>query len=115
MKIANDAFRFLLELCMLAAFGYGGYAAASGRLAWVLLVLMPLGAAAAWGMFIAPKARRPTSDPLRIGLEAGLFGAAGAVLLAAGEARPAVVLWVAAAAHLVLTFALGQRPPTTRA
>jgi hypothetical protein len=111
MRVANDVLRFLLELCMLAALGYGGYEAASGPLAWVLLIVLPLAAAAVWGMFIAPKARRPTVDPLRIALEAGLFGAAGAALLAAGRAWPAVILWIAAAMHLGLTFVLGQRPP----
>ena len=87
VKIANDVFRFVLELCMLAALGYGGFEAASGALAWVLLVALPLAAAVVWGMFIAPKARRPTVDPIRIVLEVTLFGAAGAALVVPGR-RP---------------------------
>ncbi len=110
MKIANDVFRFVLELCMLAALGYGGFESASGQVAYVLAIALPLAAAVVWGMFIAPKARRPTVDPIRIVLEACLFAAAGAALLAAGQARLAVVLWLAAALHLALTFPLGQRP-----
>ena len=80
MKTANDVFRFVLELCMLAALGYGGFESASGLLAYVLAIALPLAAAVVWGMFIAPKARRPTVDPIRIVLEACLFAAAGAAL-----------------------------------
>ena len=110
MKLANDVFRFVLELCMLAALAYGGFKAASGLLAWLLLVALPLAAAVVWGMFIAPKARRPTVDPIRIVLEACLFGAAGTALVAGGQARLGTALWLAAAAHLALTFVLRQRP-----
>jgi hypothetical protein len=112
MTVANDVFRFFLELCMLAALGYGGYEAASGLLAWVLLIALPFAAAVIWGMFIAPKARRPAVDPLRIILEAGLFGAAGLALLAADQFSLAIALWLATTVHLALTFALGQRSST---
>ena len=61
-------------------------------------------------MFLAPKARRPTVDPIRIVLEVALFGAAGAALVIPGQTALGVVLWLAAALHLALTFALGQRP-----
>ena len=115
MKTANDVFRFVLELCMLAALGYGGFEAASGLFAWVLLVALPLSAAVVWGIFIAPKARRPTVDPLRIVLEVALFGAAGAALVASGQTGLGVVLWLAAALHLALTSVLGQRPVGGRA
>jgi Protein of unknown function (DUF2568) len=110
VRVANDVFRFVLELCMLAALGYGGFEAASGAFAWVLLVALPLAAAVVWGMFLAPKARRPTVDPLRILLEAAVFAAAGAALVAAGRTALGILLWIAAAVHLALTFALGQRP-----
>ena len=110
MKIANDVFRFTLELCMYAALGYGGYAAASGLVAWMLAISVPAAAAIVWGIFLAPKARRPTVDPVRITLEACLFGGAGLALEAAGQVRLALAFWLAAAVHLVLTFALRQRP-----
>jgi hypothetical protein len=110
VKTANDVFRFVLELCMLAALGYGGFEAASGLFAFVLMIALPLAAAVVWGLFIAPKARRPTVDPLRIALEVSLFGAAGAALLVADATLAGVTLWLAAAVHLALTFALGQRP-----
>jgi hypothetical protein len=110
MTIANDVFRFVLELCMLAALGYGGYQVTSGLLAWGLAVALPLAAVVLWGTFIAPKARRPTVDPVRIALEGALFGAAGAALLASGQTGLSALLWLAAAAHLGLTFVLGQRP-----
>lgn len=110
MKSANDVFRFVLELCMLAALGYGGYESASGLFGYGLMIALPLAAAVVWGMFIAPKARHPVVDPLRIVLEAALFGAAGAALLSAGQGRLAILLWLTAGVHLALTFVLGQRP-----
>lgn len=110
MRPANDVLRFVLELCMLAALGYGGYEAGSNPVNYVLMVALPLAAATVWGAFIAPKARHPAVDPWRLALEIALFGAAGAALATAGQMRLAVILWLAAAIHLAATFALGQRP-----
>jgi hypothetical protein len=110
MGHANDGLRFVLELCMLAALGYGGYEAGSSPVNYVLMVALPLATAIIWGAFIAPKARHPTVDPWRLALELALFGAAGAALATAGQLRLAVILWLASAIHLAITFALGQRP-----
>jgi hypothetical protein len=110
----NDVLRFALELCMLAAPGYGGYEAGSSPVNYLLMVALPLAAASIWGVFLAPKARRPLADPLRIGLEVILFGAAGAALATADQLLLAAILWLVAAIHLALTFALRQRPPDLR-
>ena len=58
----------------------------------------------------APKARHPLVDPMRVVLELILFGAAGVALATAGQTLLAVILLLAAGIHLVLTFAIGQRP-----
>jgi hypothetical protein len=110
MRPANDGLRFVLELCMLAALGYGGYEAGSSPVNYILMIALPLGAATVWGAFIAPKARHPSVDPWRLVLEIALFGAAGVALATAGQMRLAVILWLAAGIHLVVAFALGQRP-----
>jgi Protein of unknown function (DUF2568) len=70
----------------------------------------PLLAAALWGAFVAPKASRPAVDPVRLLLEAAVFGSGVAALLLAGSTALAVVLAALVVLHLALTFALGQRP-----
>jgi hypothetical protein len=70
----------------------------------------PLVAATAWGLFVAPKASHPTSDPLRLLLEIAVFGSGVAALLAADVETLALVLAALAVLHLALTFVLDQRP-----
>lgn len=51
---ANLALRFILELAALIAIGIGAYDLASGLLAWVLAIGLPLIAAVAWATFNVP-------------------------------------------------------------
>jgi len=106
----NHGFRFVLELCMLAAVGYWGFAAHDGALRWLLGLGTPLAVAVAWGLVMSPKATWPTRDPVRLPLEVALFGSGVAALAAAGRERWALALGIAVAIHLALTFALDQRP-----
>jgi Protein of unknown function (DUF2568) len=110
MGYANDGLRFLLELGALAALAYWGFEEFGGVLQWVIGLGAPLVAAAVWGRFMAPRALRPTVDPMRLLIEIAVFGAGVAALFAAGATAIAVVIGVLAAVHLALTFALGQRP-----
>lgn len=65
-------------------------------------------------MFVAPKASRPTVDPVRLVLELAVFGA-GVVALWAGDVEVlAVIFGALVIAHLTLTFVLRQRPERTR-
>jgi hypothetical protein len=113
MGYANDGLRFLLELAALAALAYWGFAEFDGVAQWVLGLGAPLLAAGVWGTFVAPKASRPTVDPVRLLPEVAVFGSGVAALLAAGSTTLALVFAALALVHLGLTFALGQRPART--
>jgi hypothetical protein len=110
MGYANYVLRFFLELAALAALAYWGFEEFAGLGQWVVGLGAPLVAASTWGMFMSPKASRPTVDPVRLAIEFLVFGSGVAALFAADAPVLAVVLAVLAALHLVLTFALGQRP-----
>jgi Protein of unknown function (DUF2568) len=101
--------RFVLELCMLAAFAYWGSRATGTTAANVALAIAaPLGAAAVWGVFMAPRSRTRLSERRRIPLEIVLFGLAVAALADAGQARLAIAFGVAAAIDTTLVHLLGE-------
>jgi Protein of unknown function (DUF2568) len=115
MGYANDVLRFVLELGALAALGYWGFAEFDGAAQWVFGLGAPLIAAGVWGTSVAPRASRPTVDPVRLLLEVAVFGSGVAALLAAGSTALALVFAALVMVHLGLTFALDQRPaPTAR-
>ena len=87
---------------MLAALAYGCFQLGNGVWSWVLGVGAPVLAAVAWGAFVAPKAARRAAGALRVLIELVLFGAAVAVIAAAGQPWLAVVLGVAALATSLL-------------
>jgi len=64
LRAANDVLRFALELASLAGLAVWGWGTGPTGLNVVLAIAAPLAAAALWGAFVAPKAPRPTSDPL---------------------------------------------------
>jgi uncharacterized protein DUF2568 len=109
MKPANDGLRFFLELSALAAVAYWGWSEQGGIWRWVLVVAAPLAIVAVWGRWMAPKSDKRVPDPWRLAIELLVFGGATAALFDADQPVLALVLGVAAAAHLALTFALGQR------
>jgi hypothetical protein len=111
VRAANDGLRFSLELCALAAVAYWGWSEHGGVWRWVLVVAAPLAVAVLWGNTIAPKAKRRVGDPWRLAVELLVFGGAVAALLDAGQRTLGIVLAVAVALHLALTFVLGQREP----
>jgi uncharacterized membrane-anchored protein len=59
---------------------------------------------------VAPKASRPTVDPVRLLLELAVFGSGVAALFAADATVLGSIVAALVALHLALTFALGQRP-----
>jgi hypothetical protein len=109
MKDANLALKFVLELCMLAALAYWGAQAGDSVAADVALaVAAPLAAAALWGRWAAPKARRRLPRPRRIAFELGMFALA-AVALAAADKRVLAAIFVAAVAvNTALLLAWGD-------
>jgi hypothetical protein len=110
MGYANDGLRFLVELGMLAALAYWGFTEHDGAVQWLLGVGAPLVVAVVWGVFVAPKASRPTVDPVRLLLEVVLFGSGIAALIGADRTALALVFAALVFVHLGLTFVLGQRP-----
>jgi hypothetical protein len=113
-RAANDILRFVLELASLAGLAIWGWETGPAGANVVLAIAAPLVAAALWGAFVAPKAPRPTRDPWRLLLEATVFGAGALAFVRAGLELIGLVAAVAAAVHLVATFALGQRAPGGR-
>lgn len=85
---------------MFAALSYAGAALASGLVAVVSAIALPVIAIAAWGAFVAPRARTRWPDPARLLLEIALFAAACAGLIIVGHWPWAVVLVAAYAAGL---------------
>lgn len=92
--------RLISELVMLVALGYVGWQLGDGVLTQLpLAVVLPLAAAAVWGLWVAPRATRRLDDPARLGVELVIFGLAAAGLVWVGS-------WVGAIALTVL-YALG--------
>ena len=79
----NLAVRFLLELAALAALSYWAWSEFDDPVRWVLVVALPVIAAAIWGTFAVPEdpsrsgsAPVPVSGKLRLFIEIGLFAVA---------------------------------------
>jgi hypothetical protein len=109
LRGANLTLSFLLELGMLAAFGYWGYQAGSSFWVSVLLgVLLPVVAAVIWAVFMAPKARYPLTRPWHVLLALVLFGLATAGLFAAGQTALAITFGALVILNQVLTAVFHQ-------
>ena len=104
MKAANLGLRFLLELCLLAALAYVGL-----QLSLVLSVVLPLVAAALWGLFVAPRARFPLRQAPWIGVQIVLFGGAVVGLIVVGSPLLGILFGVVVAANLALVLSWHQR------
>lgn len=82
LQTINLSLRFVLELSLLAALGYGGFQLDQGWPVRILIGLgLPLLAALIWGTFVAPKAAHLLAEPWRFVLEMGLFGLGAGVLV----------------------------------
>lgn len=108
IQALNSGLRFLLELCALAAIGYGGWHLTEGPvLRWVVAVALVVIAAFAWGAFRLSGDGGPplveTLPQLRLLLEAIVFGGAAALLWNADQGRLALIF----AAVIVIHHAIG--------
>ncbi|UQU66370.1 YrdB family protein [Couchioplanes caeruleus] len=104
----NLTVRFGLELAALTALGYGGWHV-PGPL-WVRLlaaIAFPAAGIAVWAQWVAPHARRPIPDPLRLIPEWVVFGGATVALLVTGRTWQAVLLAVPAAGNRLALHLLG--------
>jgi hypothetical protein len=108
MRAFQLVLRFVLELCALAALAYAGWQTTESF--WVRLLVatvLPLAAAVVWGQWVAPKARRPIPDPLRLVPEWLVFGGATVALALTGHPVLAVAFAVLAAGNRVVLHLLG--------
>ena len=102
MRVFQLGLRFVLELCALAALAYGGWhVPGPGWVRLLVAVALPVVAAVVWGQWVAPKARRPIPDPLRLVPEWLVFGGAAVALAVTGHPIMATLLAVLAAGNRV--------------
>ncbi|HEX2993928.1 MAG TPA: YrdB family protein [Anaerolineales bacterium] len=86
MKTLNLGVRFLLELCMLAAVGYWGFATQTGLMKVVLGIGLPVLLIVIWSLFVAPRAVYPLHGMSHTLLSLILLGSGAVALFAAGRA-----------------------------
>ena len=107
--VANLAIRFLLELCLLAAFGYWGATASGSTIANVALAIgVPLVVCVVWGYFVAPRAARPLSTVPWVVVQLVLFGLGWVALAADAAEILGAVLFGVTAINLAILVALGE-------
>lgn len=105
VKNANLALSFILELCLLAAFGAWGVHAGENLALKVLLgVGAPLLTAVFWGVFMAPKSPYQLWSPLYLIVKTILFALAVIALAASGYPVLAWALGIAFVANMLLGF-----------
>lgn len=107
----NLALRFLLEVAASVAIGYWGWHQAKGPLRYAPAVLLPLAAAALWGVFRVPgdasasgDAPVPVPGIIRLGLELTLFACAVWGLASEGAPSLALVLAVTTLLHYLISY-----------
>lgn len=104
---SNQGLRFLLELCVFAAWAVGGAQAGRG-----LVTRLGLGFVAAllvivlWGLFVAPKAQVPLPLPAWVFLQVVIFAVAAAGLVAVGHPRLALALAILLVINSVALYLL---------
>ncbi|HUL91848.1 MAG TPA: YrdB family protein [Burkholderiales bacterium] len=108
---ANLAIRFLLELSALGAMAFWGWQQGDGSARYVFALLVPLVAAAAWGVFAVPgdrsrSGKAPVAVPgvVRLGVEAAFFAFAVFALYKVGSKPLSAILAAAVFAHYVASF-----------
>ena len=108
---ANLAIRFFLELMALVAMGFWGWRQGGGMTRYVLAALVPLAAAALWGIFAVPGDPSRSGSPLvavpgalRLGLEAAFFAFAVWALYRLGNISLARTTAAALAVHYAVSY-----------
>ena len=108
MKPLNLAVKFLLELAALAAFGLWGASIASGVVAVLLAIGLPVVVAVLWGAFAAPRARRRLPLRLRAPFELAVFALAALALWQAESLAWGAALGVIAVVNAALLTVFDQ-------
>jgi hypothetical protein len=108
---ANLAIRFFLELAALVAMGSWGWRQGQGTTGYVFAALVPLAAAALWGIFAVPGDPSRSGSALvavpgaaRLGLEAAFFAFAVWGLYQLGSVALARTMAAALAVHYAVSY-----------
>ncbi|WP_338870508.1 YrdB family protein [Spirosoma sp. SC4-14] len=108
LKGLNQAVYFLLELCMLGAFGYAGFQNSQHPYGKYLLAIgLPLLAAAVWGVFAAPRSTHQLGFPYRTLFVLAIFGLAFFMLYQTGYSRLAITLGILAVISELISLVIG--------
>ncbi|MFX1261143.1 MAG: YrdB family protein [Promethearchaeota archaeon] len=106
---ANDALRFILELWALVAFGYWGLNQDFGLFNYALMLILPIAAAAIWGIFAVPNdpsrfggAPVPVPGAARLLLEFLVLGSAFLAMYVAELLYPSLIFGVLVTIHYIL-------------
>jgi uncharacterized protein DUF2568 len=109
VRLANLGIRFLLELCLLAAFGYWGATASGSTLTNIALAIgVPLVVCVVWGYFVAPRAVRPLPTLSWVAVQLVLFGLGWIALAGRSAEILGAVLFGVTAINLAILVALGE-------
>jgi hypothetical protein len=107
----NLALRFGLEVGALLSLGVGGWKLTQGPIRWVLAIVIPLGAATAWGVFnVLEDPSRSGKAPvavkgwIRLIVELTILVAGAAAMWMAGRPAIAFVLAVLLVVHYGLSW-----------
>lgn len=107
----NLAVRFLLEVSALLSLGLWGWRSSTGWLRLALALLVPIIAAALWGVFAVPgdpsrSGSAPIAVPgvLRLALELGFFALATWALRDSGLTRASWVLGIVVVLHYLASY-----------
>ncbi|MEV6558414.1 YrdB family protein [Nocardia sp. NPDC051756] len=105
------AIRFLLELVAIASFGIYGWRAFDSPWKFLLVVLLPLVAAAAWGTFAVPddpsrsgEAPVPVPGLIRLVVELAVLGGGAVALWAASLSRWALISVIVLVIYQALAY-----------
>ena len=90
------AVRFILELCLLAAFGWAGAKVAPSGAQLTGGAGVVICVAAAWGLFLSPRRRIEIGPGARLMAEILLFAMASAALFIGGHSLLAILLMATA-------------------
>ena len=107
----NLAFRFLLEIAALVAYGWWGWMQGGKFSQWFLALLLPLIGAILWGTFAVPndpsrsgKAPIPVPGSLRLLLELVIFAVAVLAFFHRNKPAFAWVLGISTLFHYALSY-----------
>lgn len=104
----NHVVRFLLELFILFAIGYWAWHTQEGLLRYVLVIVLPLAVAMAWGVFRVPadhgKGSVAVPGIIRLLLEVVVFTAAWWCLKDAGLTKLALWFLIISVVHYAVSY-----------